>query len=93
MDSLDNMGYTYLYAEKIETVISLYEMFPSLVKVIVMEEGDIEACLETHACIKSPSNVYGIPIWKIFTWLFWAVGVQSSFDGVPIMSLTDDNSA
>ncbi|KAF7352263.1 Glycosyltransferase family 18 protein [Mycena venus] len=73
--ALANMGYTYLYSPHIEWTIQLYQMFPDLVKAILVEGEDSKYCFEDVDCIMNSENPYGLPAWKIFSFAFW---VQSA---------------
>ncbi|KAI0318456.1 hypothetical protein OF83DRAFT_21938 [Amylostereum chailletii] len=77
MAALDSLGYTYLFADGIDHLLRLYQMFPSVVMAVFMEEGDLNECWDADTyCIKTPHNPLGIPIWKIFAFSFWP-GVKS----------------
>ncbi|KAF8311214.1 hypothetical protein DL93DRAFT_2061318 [Clavulina sp. PMI_390] len=70
---LKNMGYSYLYAAEIDRAVTLYQMFPDLVRGVLMEDGDVTKCFEnTLDCVKSDVNLDGIPVWKLFSFYFWA---------------------
>lgn len=73
IDALDSMGYTYLYAQEMDRALQLYSLFPDLVKMVLMEQGDVFACFEDKiTCQKNEDNPDGIPLWKIFAFYFWA---------------------
>lgn len=66
------MGYTYLYAQETDRALQLYQLFPDLVKMVLMEEEWVTACFEdTITCQKNEDNPDGIPVWKIFSFFFW----------------------
>ncbi|KAF8344119.1 uncharacterized protein EI90DRAFT_46274 [Cantharellus anzutake] len=38
-----------------------------------MEDQDMRDCLKETRCTKNNENPYGMPIWKIFSFLFWPI--------------------
>lgn len=72
IEALKNMGYTYLYAEEMERTLQLYQLFPDLVKMVLMEDGWAIACFnDVLTCQKNGANPDGIPVWKVFAFYFW----------------------
>jgi hypothetical protein len=63
------MGYTFLYTSSLDQTIQLYQMFPDLVKAILVDDADL--CFGDSACSLSAENPTGIPPWKVFTFAFW----------------------
>lgn len=62
------MHYTVLYALNLDRAVQLYQMFPQLVKAVLVEGSEIWDChKDTENCVESESNPQGIPIWKMFT--------------------------
>ncbi|KAI0312911.1 hypothetical protein OF83DRAFT_1176177 [Amylostereum chailletii] len=72
INGLDALGYTYLFASSVDHTLRLYQMFPSLVTAVFMEESEQTACWNDDVtCVKSGHNPLGIPIWKILAFAFW----------------------
>jgi hypothetical protein len=66
------MGYTLLYAKfNLDHIAALHAQFPDLVKAVIMSPEMVEDCLHSWSCIKSAENPLGIPLWKMFSFLFW----------------------
>ena len=66
------MGYTYIYVWGNQRVSQIYELFPELVKMIIMQEWDVFTCVQnTEDCVLNDRNPTGIPPWKLFTFNFW----------------------
>jgi hypothetical protein len=66
------MGYTFLYSKfNLDHVAALHAQFPDLVKAVIMSPEMVEDCLHSWSCIKSAENPLGIPLWKMFSFLFW----------------------
>lgn len=62
------MHYTVLYALNLDRAVQLYQMFPQLVKAVLVEGSETWDCFkDTENCVKTEDNPQGIPIWKIFT--------------------------
>lgn len=62
------MHYTVLYALNLDRAVQLYQMFPQLVKAVLVEGSGTWDCFkDTENCVKTEDNPQGIPIWKIFT--------------------------
>lgn len=73
MKSLRDLGYTYLYAEQNDRALQLYQLFPSFVKAILMEDYNVDYCFrDRNGCIKSPAHPEGLPIWLLFSFYFWS---------------------
>ncbi|KAJ7770987.1 hypothetical protein DFH07DRAFT_879501 [Mycena maculata] len=75
VQALKNMGYTYLYGyngeKNMDRTIQLYQMFPDLVKAILVEDPVAYWCFSEGECVRSDYNPNGLPIWKIFSFSFW----------------------
>lgn len=72
MHSLSSLGYTYLYAESDERALQLYQLFPSVVRAVLMEPDSVNNCFrDGNHCIKSDINPEGFPIWLLFSFYFW----------------------
>ncbi|KAJ7633212.1 hypothetical protein FB45DRAFT_832693 [Roridomyces roridus] len=72
VQALKNMGYTYLYSDTEGRTLQLYQMFPDLVKAILMEDSEAFQCFKDGECVQgSWYNTAGLPIWKIFSFAFW----------------------
>lgn len=70
--ALKNMGYTFLYSLNNERTVQLYQMFPHLVKAVILEGDETFGCFEDEDnCILSEKNKHGIPVWKILTIHWW----------------------
>ncbi|KAJ7682269.1 hypothetical protein DFH06DRAFT_1264957 [Mycena polygramma] len=69
--ALKNMGYSYLYATTKRSFGELYRMFPQLVKIVIVDEDVSRDCFVDEQCIMSEENPYGVPAWKIFSFVFW----------------------
>ncbi len=50
----------------------MYRMLSTLVVAVFMDTNDMITCMDQRYCIKNSHNPYGIPIWKIFDFMFWA---------------------
>ncbi|KAJ7055068.1 hypothetical protein C8F01DRAFT_1030595 [Mycena amicta] len=80
--ALDVLGYTYLYSPHwdatpdqpatLRGTMELYRMFPDLVKAVVATGDETRLCSKDPRCILSAENPYGIPVWKLFSFSFWA---------------------
>lgn len=51
----------------------MYRIIPSLVVAIFMDTDNIYQCMMERYCIKTEHNPYGIPLWKMFDFMFWAL--------------------
>lgn len=71
MTVLGELGYTMIFAPDAKQLAKVYPLFPSLVKVVLIEDFDVLACYEDPQCIKSSSNPHGVPAWKMLTMSFW----------------------
>ncbi|KZW03789.1 hypothetical protein EXIGLDRAFT_827749 [Exidia glandulosa HHB12029] len=71
MDALDALGYTYFFAFNHDQLAERYRAFPELVKVVIAQSPLVHDCLNDPECIKSPINVLGVPLWKMFGFEFW----------------------
>ncbi|KZP09351.1 glycosyltransferase family 18 protein [Athelia psychrophila] len=70
--ALRELGYTFLYASSLDRAVQLYQLFPTLVRAMVVEPEEADDCwLDTAHCLLSDENPDGIPAWKIFTFMFW----------------------
>jgi hypothetical protein len=53
--------------------VQLYHMIPDLVKAVLVEPSDTYACFkDVENCVRSSQNPDGIPLWKLFSFHFWA---------------------
>jgi len=73
VQALDNLGYTYLYTYNSIDTLAMYRVIPSLVAAIFMDSDNLYQCMMDRYCVKSEHNPYGIPIWKMFDFMFWAL--------------------
>ncbi|KAJ7181615.1 hypothetical protein C8R43DRAFT_1170653, partial [Mycena crocata] len=71
VQALKNMGYSYLYSASMERSVQMYQMFPDLVKAVLVEGEESGFCFEDEYCIMNETNPHGIPAWKIFSFAFW----------------------
>ncbi|KAF8344118.1 uncharacterized protein EI90DRAFT_46056 [Cantharellus anzutake] len=71
--ALDDLGYTYLYTRDWSETAATYRMLPTLVAAIFMDSEEIHKCLDEPYCVKTSDNPYGIPVWKMFDFMFWAI--------------------
>ncbi|EJT99467.1 hypothetical protein DACRYDRAFT_81852 [Dacryopinax primogenitus] len=71
LGALKHLGYSSLYSDNLQSASFYYRMFPDLVKVVFGECEDITNCFGNELCVKSASNLLGIPIWKMFSLHFW----------------------
>ncbi|KAF8306935.1 hypothetical protein DL93DRAFT_2088306 [Clavulina sp. PMI_390] len=70
---LKNLGYTYLFAKELDRALQFYQLFPDLVVAILMEQDNVIACFNDKVgCVKSKENLDGLPIWKLFSFYWWA---------------------
>lgn len=70
IQALHNLNYTILYSLNNDRAVQLYQMFPRLVKAILLTPEDIRACnSDIENCIQSDMNPNGIPLYKTFTWV------------------------
>ncbi|KAJ7432305.1 hypothetical protein B0H11DRAFT_1940785 [Mycena galericulata] len=70
--ALSNMGYSVLFAPNLDRAVQLYHIFHVLVKMVIMDAGQTDACWFGHdGCRRTNDNPAGIPVWKIFTFFFW----------------------
>ena len=51
----------------------MYRMLSTLVVAVFMDTNDMITCMDQRYCIKNSHNPYGIPIWIMFDFMFWAV--------------------
>lgn len=68
------MGYTIVYTPHPSRLhaVQFYNMFPDLVKLVIMDSQDASQCHhDLHNCIASKFNPTGIAPWKIFSFAFW----------------------
>ncbi|KAF4588774.1 hypothetical protein EYR40_010329 [Pleurotus pulmonarius] len=69
--SLQEMGYTTIYAPKNEELARSYRRFPDLVKAVILEGADSKRCFDDPKCIKTLTHPLGVPVWKMFSFHFW----------------------
>ncbi|KIM79534.1 hypothetical protein PILCRDRAFT_823456 [Piloderma croceum F 1598] len=74
IDALQNLGYTYFYTSSPGQTMQLYQMFPGLVKAVLVDDEEAERCFhDTEGCTFSEEkNPTGIPPWKVFSFAFWS---------------------
>ncbi|KAF7302255.1 hypothetical protein MIND_00792500 [Mycena indigotica] len=79
--ALDTLGYTYFFTshwdgariqQGLSRTIDYYRMFPDLVKAVIAESDQAFNCFDDPRCILNRDNPYGIPVWKILSFSFWA---------------------
>ncbi|KAJ3407534.1 hypothetical protein HDU80_008452 [Chytriomyces hyalinus] len=80
MHSLDLLGYTYLLASDERESWALYQVVGSETKMVIMEDIAVERCWdgrvrgEGYECIATPARPFDMPVWKLFSFDFWAGG-------------------
>ncbi|KAI8840020.1 hypothetical protein BJ741DRAFT_575954 [Chytriomyces cf. hyalinus JEL632] len=79
MHSLDLLGYTYFIADNQQEALALYKVVGNYTRMVILSEADVETCWRERdddgaTCLATNSNTTGIPIWKIFSFSFWATG-------------------
>ncbi|KZV86961.1 hypothetical protein EXIGLDRAFT_840337 [Exidia glandulosa HHB12029] len=70
--ALDDLGYTVLYADSNRHASTLHSLVPDLVRAVIFEETEVDKCVTSNLCVKSPQHPLGIPVWKMFTLTFFA---------------------
>ncbi|KAF7981431.1 hypothetical protein HWV62_33429 [Athelia sp. TMB] len=66
-------GFTYLVTPNHHRALQLYNMFPDLVRAVFLEPDGVRQCWDDpEFCVLSEDNPDGIPIWKIFSFQWWA---------------------
>ncbi|KZW03791.1 hypothetical protein EXIGLDRAFT_3583 [Exidia glandulosa HHB12029] len=71
MDALDELGYTYFFAYNHHQLADRYRMLGDLVRIVIAQSPLVHDCIRDPNCIKSPMNLLGVPLWKIFGFEFW----------------------
>ncbi|KAH7076325.1 hypothetical protein BKA62DRAFT_628481 [Auriculariales sp. MPI-PUGE-AT-0066] len=71
LESLDDLGYTYLICDKREQMAPLYRIFPDQTVAVIAHPSWIPECMQDDSCIKSHKHPEGIPLWKILSFEFW----------------------
>ncbi|KAJ7249496.1 hypothetical protein B0H12DRAFT_1019592 [Mycena haematopus] len=74
--SLNNMGYSVLYARSMESAIQLYHLYSNLIAMVIIETSQLEWCFQEELCMRTAANPAGIPLWKFFSFHFWASTVH-----------------
>jgi len=69
--ALRNLGYSYFFLSSNQQMVQLYQMFPDLVKVVFLEPSEVEDCRRAEFCVLRPDYPEGVPLWKLFSFLFW----------------------
>ncbi|KAJ7125776.1 hypothetical protein C8R43DRAFT_1212095 [Mycena crocata] len=71
--AMQNLGYTILYAESLRETANFYRMLPNLVKLVLVNDWDAFVCWKDNQnCVQSDKNPSGIPMYKVFSFYFWA---------------------
>lgn len=66
MLAMKNLGYTVLHARDMEEATKTYQIFPNLVKMVLVNDWHAFDCWkETGWCLQSPQNPTGIPAYKV----------------------------
>ncbi|KAH7105447.1 hypothetical protein BKA62DRAFT_766816 [Auriculariales sp. MPI-PUGE-AT-0066] len=71
LDSLEDLGYTYLYADTREDIQPLYSNFTDQTIAVISFAAWIPECMQDPGCIKSQDNPKGVPLWKFLAFEFW----------------------
>lgn len=75
--ALKERNFTILYALNNDRAVQLYQLFPKMVKAVLLEVPEVYDChADTVNCVLSDRNPHGIPIWKIFS-----VRIRTSYSG------------
>lgn len=70
--ALQEMGYSPLVTSgDYSDLVRTYRLFPDFIKVVIAEAYDVDKCYNDPACVKSPTNPLGVPIWKLLSFHFW----------------------
>jgi hypothetical protein len=69
--ALKNMGYSVLFVLNMEFAVHLYHIFGSLVKIVIATPDQSQHYFRSLTCARSAENPAGIPVWKIFSQVFW----------------------
>jgi hypothetical protein len=71
--ALRRLGYTYLYTDGgLDPMVRLYRVFAPLVRAVVVDAPDAHACFRDPYCVLRREWAWGIPIWKILSFHYWA---------------------
>ncbi|KAF7301224.1 hypothetical protein MIND_00687200 [Mycena indigotica] len=72
MEAMANLGYTVLHAETTKDLVKIYQYFPDLVKIVIMNDWTTFDCWkDKQGCLRSERNPWGIPGYKIISFYFW----------------------
>ncbi|KAJ7936163.1 hypothetical protein B0H13DRAFT_2303882 [Mycena leptocephala] len=71
--ALSRLGYTYLYTDGgFAAMVRLYHVFAPLVRAVLVDAPDAHACFRDPYCALRRDWAWGIPIWKILAFHYWA---------------------
>ncbi|KAJ7067833.1 hypothetical protein C8F01DRAFT_1115897 [Mycena amicta] len=72
MSAMANLGYTVLHAESMREIVQIYQYFPDLVKIVLVDDWKAFECWkDRQTCLRSEQNPMGIPGYKILSYYFW----------------------
>ncbi|KAF7313364.1 hypothetical protein HMN09_00492100 [Mycena chlorophos] len=72
IEAMANLGYTVLYVDSLRDMVRIYQFFPSLVRIAIVNDWDAFACWkDTENCLRSEHNPFGIPGYKLISFYFW----------------------
>ncbi|KAJ7928213.1 hypothetical protein B0H13DRAFT_1597860 [Mycena leptocephala] len=95
--ALHRLGYTYLYTDGgVDPMVRLYRIFAPLVRAVVVDAPDAHACFRDQYCALRRDWAWGIPIWKILSFHFWAyvdhpLGRKWTLSPEPYLPAPDNN--
>ncbi|KAF8211118.1 hypothetical protein K438DRAFT_1808840 [Mycena galopus ATCC 62051] len=70
--ALNNMGYSVLYAHTMDAAVQLHHLYENLIAMVIANADQIKWCFQQESCGRSAVNPAGIPVWKFFSFHFWA---------------------